>query len=532
MRDRPFGLIFEAEWNDIVCADYPLTAEQWIGECIRPLAGTQVDTLLYNLCSSDGFCCGLESGEILCDEFDEMADAWVWRYRENVKKLIEADANPPKLACEYGHRLGLKVIPIVRMNDPHDMGFRYEVSRFKLDNPHLLLGCTGPDWEPKWGTWYREQDDPSDMMATNWGMFDFAHREVRDHKMAQIEEFITRWDNDGVALDFDRDPRYFKEYGNAGNAELMTDMVRQTRQILDRVGEERGRRLYLHVRVIPVIDECRQRGLDVRTWVNEGLIDAIAPGAGYMTVTLDLKPWLELVDGRDCWIYPCSNHWRKTEVTRAWAKLMYQRGAHGLQLFNYGHMLHGHDRNTPPQSERQGTVWYDDLHPDYYRVLHEIHDPRKLRFLDCEYDLEFNAREPNNGSHGGQNHRDYRAIDAIALPVELSVGSHTIPFGFADDLDTASAQALSPTVTLRMQVHNYTPPDEFDVSINGSVLPLASRTTRAQFIMDNHTWITYPLPADGLILGENQLCIDVRSLNPGIEGSPRLDHMEICVRYV
>ena len=85
--------------------------------------------------------------------------------------------------------------------------------------------------------------------------------------MAIIEEFITRWDNDGVALDFDRDPRYFKEFGKAENAALITDMVRQTREILDRVSSERGRPMYLHVRVVADIDTCWQRGMDVRTWV-------------------------------------------------------------------------------------------------------------------------------------------------------------------------------------------------------------------------------------------------------------------------
>ena len=55
------------------------------------------------------------------------------------------------------------------------------------------------------------------------GLFDFAHKEVRDHKMAIIEEFITRWDNDGIALDFDRDPRYFKEFGVAENAAHIMD---------------------------------------------------------------------------------------------------------------------------------------------------------------------------------------------------------------------------------------------------------------------------------------------------------------------
>jgi hypothetical protein len=145
----PFRLIFETEWNDMPCADYPLTKERWVEECIHPLAGTKVDAIFYNLCSSDGCAAELRTGELLMDDFDKLGDAWVWRYRENTKKLIEADANPPKLAVEYGHRLGLKVIPIVRMNDPDDQFFQYEVSRFKKKNPHLLLGYGKYplDWE-------------------------------------------------------------------------------------------------------------------------------------------------------------------------------------------------------------------------------------------------------------------------------------------------------------------------------------------------------------------------------------------------
>ena len=532
MSEQPFKLIWEAEWNDIVCADYPLTPKIWIDESIRPLVGTKVDTLLYNLCSSDAYCCGLESGEILCDEFDIVSDAWVWRYRENTKKLIDADANPPKLACEYGHRLGLKVIPIVRMNDPHDQFYKYEASKFKMANPHLLLGYTGPDWQPPWGTGFRKHPNPESLDAINWGMFDFAHKEVRDHKMAIIEEFITRFDNDGMALDFERDPRYFKLFGNEDNLKLITDIVRQTRQLLDRVSKQRGRPMYLHVRVLPDLNTCWQRGLDVRAWVNEGLVDAVCPGVGDMTFTLDLQPWLELVDGHDCWIYPCSNHWKRTEVTRAWAKLMYQRGAHGLQLFNYGNMLFGHDKNTPPPTqERRSTVWLDDLHPDYFRVLHEIHDPKVLRYLDCDYKFDSHPRESNIGARGGQNQRIYRAIDAIVLPIDLSIGSHIIPFGFAEDLESARQQILSPKVTMRLNLHNYTQPDEFDVSVNNQLLPTETRTAQAQYIMDNFTWITYPLLPEVLNNGENELKVDVKHLNPGIEGAPRLDHVEIQVRY-
>jgi len=527
----PFRLIWEAEWNDMPCADYPLTKERWVEECIRPLMSTQVDTLLYNLCSSDGYVCELKSGELLMDHFDQLGDAWVWRYRENTKRLIEADANPPKLAVEYGHRLGLKVIPIVRMNDPHDQFFRYEVSRFKKQNPHLLLGYG--KYPINWETGFKglPPELKKGIDSFTWGMFDFAHKEVRDHKLAIIEEFITRWDNDGISLDFDRDPRYFKEYGKAENAALMTGLMRQIKAILDRTGQQRGRKLYFHVRVIPKIQACYDRGLDVVTWVKEGLVDAITPGCGYITVSLDLKPWLELIAGKNCWIYPSINHWRTTEETRAWAMLMYQRGAHGVNLFNYGHLLFGHNAKTPPQAERQNTIWFSEAHPDYYRVLHEIREIQSFEFKNKRYVLESVPHEAGLEGNAGKAARDYRAIGDIVLPVQLAPGKHRVGFGFADDLEKARRQGATPQVTLRLKIANYTPPDELDVSINGSVLRRQTRQTRAVFIMNNDTWVTYPVPEELLRLGDNAVEIDVRKLNPQMSENPVLKNMEILVEY-
>jgi hypothetical protein len=529
--EAPFRLIFETEWNDMPCADYPLTKERWVEECIHPLVGTQVDTILYNLCSSDGYVAELKSGELLMDSFDKLGDAWVWRYRENTKKLIEADANPPRMAVEYGHRLGWKVIPIVRMNDPHEQFFKYEVSRFKRANPQLLLGYGKYpiNWEAGFKGLPPELKKGIDSFT--WGMFDFAHREVRRHKLAIIEEFITRWDNDGISLDFDRDPRYFKEYGKAENAALMTELIREVRAILDRTGKQRGRRLYFHVRVIPKVEACYDRGLDVAAWVKQDLVDAITPGCGYMTVSLDLTTWLNLVRGRKCWIYPSINHWRTTEETRAWAHLMYHRGAHGLNLFNYGHLLHGYAAGTPPRSQALNTVWYSEADPDYYQVLHEIRDTRTFEFKNKRYVLESVPHESGLEGNAGKASRDYRAIDDIVLPVRLSPGTRQVGFGFADDLDRARRHGASPQVTLRLKINNYTPPDDFDVAINGSVLARETRRARAEFIMNNDTWVTYPVPAAQMRLGANLLEVNVRKLNSQMSQEPVLIGMEVLVEY-
>ena len=329
---------------------------------------------------------------------------------------------------------------------------------------------------------------------------------MRDHRLAIIEEFLTRWDNDGVSLDFDRDPWFFRENGNEDNVALMTALVRRVRAVADDVSKARGRPQYLHVRVIPDMDICRQRGMDVKAWVEEGLVDAISPGCGYMTFTQDLEPWLELVRDKPCWIYPCNNHWKLPEITRAWAKLMLQRGAHGLYLFNWGHLLYGFDKDTKPASAGCGTVWYDEVHPCYYEVMGQIGEAGTMAFENATYNLESVSHEQLPGE-AGANRREFRAIDAIELPIELTVGPHSVNLPFAEDLEGANEQGLSPQMTLRLKISNYTAPDEFDVSINGRKTDISTRTSRAV------------------------LTCDVRKLNPQMSVTPVLMNVELVVIY-
>jgi hypothetical protein len=426
----------------------------------------------------------------------------------------------------------MKVIPVVRMNDAHDGHYfaRAERSAFKLANPHLLLGYQGPDWQPPWVVPFEQRPEKfrKGRLSHTWSMFDYAHKEVRDHKLAIIEEFITRWDNDGICLDFDRSPQFFREDSKSENAQLMTDMIRSVRSVLDDVSEKRERPQYFHVRVVPKIEVCYERGLDVRTWVKEGLVDVITPGCGYMTVTQDLSEWLDLVEGKDCWVFLACNHWRPTEETRAWAKLMYQRGAHGLQLFNYSHLLHGHDADTKPQGNPSGTVWLHELHPDYYRALSEIGDLETCSYKNCRYSLESSSHE-QGASEFGLERRRYRGVNEIVLPIKLELGKHCIEFGFADDLEEAKKLGCEPRVTLKMMLYNYTCSDEFDVYINGEFLPAKTRSTRAVFIMANDTWVTYPVPGEMLKQGQNELTVEVKKLNPVMAVTPELRNVEILV---
>ncbi len=536
----PFRLIWEGEWNDVPCSDYPLTPEKWAQESITPIVNTDVDALVYNLCSSDGYVAELENGERLLANVKQFDDSWIWRYRENTKRLIEAGANPPDLAVKYGRRYGLKILPAIRMNDAHDQYFLPEVSDFKLKNPQYLLG------NPHWGKKEQKEYPLDKMECFTWGMFDFSHKAVRDHKLAIINEFATRWDNDGVMLDFDRDPMFFwPPQGGGGkpeNREKMTDLIRSVRATLDKVETERGKKQFLMVRLIPSIEVCLERGLDVATWVKEGLVQVIIPGSGFAPLTLDPKPWLELVEGKECWIYPGNWHWRPTRETRAWAAQMLDQGAHGLYLFNWGHLLMGYrpgDRPPPPILGRTewrnqgGSVWRSELDPDYYTTLSEIGDIRKVQFKAKTYLLDSHPHEliERHGRTRGKLFREYRAIDDVVLPITLSVGRHEVPFRIGDDLAAAQQAAFDPRARLKMVIVNTTHPDRFSVTLNDTPLDDATRTTRDVYIMNNFTRVEYPLPVEALERGKNRLRIEMHETNPQMRVDPVLDSVEIVIDY-
>jgi len=56
---------------------------------------------------------------------------------------------------------------------------------------------------------------------------------------------VRRYDCDGLELDFNRFPAFFKDGPTEGRVVKMNSLVERTRTLLDRVGDERGHRLRL-----------------------------------------------------------------------------------------------------------------------------------------------------------------------------------------------------------------------------------------------------------------------------------------------
>ncbi len=82
-----------------------------------------------------------------------------------------------------------------------------------------------------------------------------------------------------------------------------------------------------------------------------------------------------------------------------------------------------------------------------------------------------------------------------------------------------------------MKIVNYTEPDQFSVKVNDTALSNDMRTTRAEFIMSNDTWVEYPVPPELLKVGYNGVEIVMEATNPQMGVLPVLTNVEIVVQY-
>jgi len=109
---------------------------------------------------------------------------------------------------------------------------------------------------------------------------------VRDYIFRILEEVCQRYDVDGIELDWMRHPKFFRPTTDGNPAtpeqvEMMNDLVRRIRAMTERVAEQRGRPLLVATRVTLNVEHSLDLGLDLKTWLEEDLVDIVTVGGGY-----------------------------------------------------------------------------------------------------------------------------------------------------------------------------------------------------------------------------------------------------------
>ncbi len=498
----------------------PITPKIMWDRMIGPHEGSPIDGFLWSIGGHNVYTYETEIGEFPgegCGELDERHQ----RQADNLRHLIENHGGPVTVIAELCRLAGMDFFPSVRMNEHYDIDESSpSYSRFRREHPQYLIG--------------RGEDIPGPTLE--WGIrtgVDYAVPQVREHMTNIIVELLSRFDVDGIELDYMRHPAFFRIEEAYANRHLMTDMIRDVRGQMDRISQDKGKPLDLIVRVPPTLRDCERTGLDVAAWITDDLVDILIAGGGFIGFEMPMRQFVEAASGTSTQVYGCLEGLRPNvdELTmRAMAARYWEHGVDGLYLFNYYSM---------PQE------WKRD-------VLGRLVDVDTLARLEKRYEMDQrgNVRTTRQLGYSFQN-----AIPATQVPLALqttSVGPSTVVrMDIADDLETAASDGALGRCTLGLLFESLCPGDRIDIHLNGTSLDWADAArgsdgwTRAGYAPGWNGFpsklTTEPVPGDTvewqvgappLKRGVNEISVRLTSLDPAHDNGPVLKDVRVWVRYV
>ena len=249
----------------------------------------------------------------LKDDADpELVRRWKTHEAANLAQLFASGTDILQQNVAACHRRGIKIVASHRMNAEDYQQHTWRLSDF---------GRSHPEWRIPTPQSEREQY-PEALEFT--GALDPAIPEVYDYRMKIFQESIDNYDVDGVELNW---RRWFHMISNPlENHTILTQMVRDVRRLLDEAAKRKGReRLLLGVCVGPLLCgdfvteefpgalcgapanmSCEQLGLDVETWIAEGLVDYVRPCLfnDFLPALPRTAEFAALVRNRNVGVYP------------------------------------------------------------------------------------------------------------------------------------------------------------------------------------------------------------------------------------
>ena len=529
---KPHRLILCNDGGTLVgpTLEAPMGEEGLVKLTIDPLLDTHVDTLFWQLGTdpyrgiptsrfSDYYSHRTKVGPIWGSDREQFDTAGAWRIYENTRDLFEKGTDPAAVVIDHGHRNNLSVFLSMRVNDMHDGRLPDGdplLSPMKRSHPEWLLGRSE---NPFTGT---------RMHGYSRFGYDFGIEEVRQYRLAIATEAIENYDLDGFDWDFCRFPRFFKQGMAAKNAPLMTELMRSIRAALDEKSQRIGRPLELAVRVPPTFELAMGSGLDIRTWIDEGIIDILVAGVVHQSLhQVPVEEYVAAARGTGIQVMaqnlglfwtgrPVSSqilfgepNVYSTEMCRASAAAYWQAGVDGIYLWNNQLIAFNRDINYDRQQWK------------------EIGDPAVLAGHNKHYLVDKPQEWEASAAEFGAP-----PVPRGPLPIELSSpgDSTTLSINIADDVSKAKSDGTLESATLRMMIEELTSLDDVEFRLNGEVLDRAAANVH---ILYNEYWLDFDvagLPA--LKQGRNDVSIAVMGRNTKINAPLTVESMEVIVRYL
>lgn len=479
------------------------TVEGFLTPRLEALPGTPVTTISWSILAGDAPSYDSRIQQIYGDKQQSDRPDYMSTYAANLKTLIDAGTCPLKIVTDFAHEHGMEAFASVRMNDVHDSFVEGHLSRWKLDHREFLVSTRGLQ------TAIVEPAFPGSRVSNLYATaLDFTHQVVRDRKFEIIEEVCLRYDLDGVELDFIRHPVLFKSLFEGGTItpeqiSLMTSFIRRIRGRMDEIGNERGRPLLLAVRTPDDLELSLGIGLDLETWMREGLVDMLFLGGGYAHFSLPVAKMAQAAHAHGVPLYPCINNpgqlmdGKGIEMTRALATKWYADGADGIYFWNL----------TAPWEQIRDEARWRALRKRVYSSLEGIDDPETLKVREKIYSAAEEVWFP------------YAFISSPGhLPVALEPGGRVrFPIVIGDDVPRLEQEGGLESAELTLKLEGALPgPDQLVVSINGQA-QAGGRVQQSEAETDPSR-VAFVLPPGALRQGENlvEAGLSTSSSNQGL----------------
>lgn len=431
-----------------------------------------------------------------------------WETQRLGKPLNAAISDPTPVIASGARQAGMEVFGSIRMNDTHDA----------FGKPHGRLTYPLKVAHPEWliGDESQMGDFSSAPEALTWSGLNFEVQQVRDDRLWWIRNTAENYDLDGIDLNFFRMPWYFKPSRAGEGMPLMTDLARSVRRILDGAAERRGRPMLLGVRVPETVEACNRIGLDVATWLSEGLVDRLLVGGGYVPFTAPVEEMVALAHANDVPVYPCINCGAPPggpdESLRGAASNIYWSGADGIYLWNYQY------RDVP-------MLGYGQPADPAYELLKDLGTVSGLRYLDKTFSVE------NDRAVGPYAVASHSTQLPVALGDQALATVRSLRLRVGDDVATAHQAGRVAGVSLELTTTGSALSDAIAVQLNGMRLRFRAETPcSTQSYVDPHSH-HYDVPPAVLLHGDNTVAVWIEGRTDRSGSSVTLDKVWLNVNY-
>jgi len=339
-KNKKRGIIYNNDGNDayVPYDNYPgtfditgldektINTENFLSKRSYGLEDTQVGTVFY--------CTGVFNS--YTHESSGITDTRVRDWSRALKQYTGKDSL--ETMADYVHSLGKDIFWSMRMNDIHDYIYEEdELDPWKQANMNLLM--------------YRKNEQfLMTYSRSAWSAVDYTKMPVRQLVYDILKDTLTRYDIDGLDLDFSREPVFFKEITQGysiypENLERMNNLIRMIRDLTEQISIERGKPILVSIYVPDSIGLCKSIGLDVETWLKEDLVDIVSIGC-HNGICQTWEDAVKEYNDYDVQVYAALDALYYVDskddyyVDKNEAALAYAAGADGIYTYNYFDINH------------------------------------------------------------------------------------------------------------------------------------------------------------------------------------------------